>query len=94
MKVSGIDIESNVERIKQHIKDDTTLSSSMRTTLDLSLLCYVSVLDLIVATVVSLHQAIQIGKKHQKVTVRIKRVGKKAQRLHLMSIQRLHTNCP
>ena len=38
MKVSGIDIESNVEKIKQQIKADTTLSPSMRTTLDLLLL--------------------------------------------------------
>ena len=38
MKVSGIDIESNVERIKQQIEGDTTLSPSMRTTLDLLLL--------------------------------------------------------
>jgi len=45
MKVSGIDIESNIEKIKQQIKDDKTLSLSMRTTLDLlvlivNLLCY------------------------------------------------------
>ena len=38
MKVNGIDIESNVEKIKQQIEADTTLSLSMRTTLDLLLL--------------------------------------------------------
>ncbi len=38
MKVSGIDIESSVEKIKQQIEADKTLSSSMRTTLDLLLL--------------------------------------------------------
>jgi len=38
MKVSGIDIESNVEKIKQQIEADKTLSVSMRTTLDLLLL--------------------------------------------------------
>ena len=38
MKVSGIDIESNIEKIKQQIEDDKTLSVSMRTTLDLLLL--------------------------------------------------------
>ncbi len=38
MKVSGIDIESSVEKIKQQIEADTTLSPSMRTTLDLLLL--------------------------------------------------------
>lgn len=38
MKVSGIDIESNVEKIKQQIEADKTLSPSMRTTLDLLLL--------------------------------------------------------
>ena len=38
MKVSGIDIESNIEKIKQQIEDDKTLSPSMRTTLDLLLL--------------------------------------------------------
>ena len=38
MKVSGLDIESNVEKIKQQIEADKTLSPSMRTTLDLLLL--------------------------------------------------------
>ncbi len=38
MKISGIDIESNVENIKQQILADKTLSPSMRTTLDLLLL--------------------------------------------------------
>ncbi|MEI6896364.1 MAG: hypothetical protein V5786_02545 [Psychromonas sp.] len=38
MKVNGIDIESNVERIKQQIEADATLSPSIRTTLDLLLL--------------------------------------------------------
>jgi hypothetical protein len=38
MKVSGIDIGSNVEKIKQQIEADTTLSPSMRTTFDLLLL--------------------------------------------------------
>lgn len=38
MKVSGIDIESNIEKIKQQIEGDKTLSPSMRTTLDLLLL--------------------------------------------------------
>ena len=38
MKVSGIDIESSVEKIKQQIEADKTLSASMRTTLDLLLL--------------------------------------------------------
>ncbi len=38
MKVSGIDIESNVEKIKQQIEADKTLSPSMRVTLDLLLL--------------------------------------------------------
>jgi len=38
MKVSGIDIESSVDKIKQQIEDDKTLSPSMRTTLDLLLL--------------------------------------------------------
>ena len=30
MKVSGLDIESNVEKIKQQIEADKTLSPSMR----------------------------------------------------------------
>ena len=38
MKISGIDIESSIEKIKQQIEDDKTLSSSIRTTLDLLLL--------------------------------------------------------
>jgi transposase len=38
MKVSGIDIESSVEKIKQQIEADKTLSFSMRITLDLLLL--------------------------------------------------------
>lgn len=38
MKVNGIDIESNIEKIKKQIEDDKTLSPSMRTTLDLLLL--------------------------------------------------------
>ena len=38
MKISGIDIESNVERIKQQIEADDTLSPSMRATFDLLLL--------------------------------------------------------
>ena len=38
MKISGIDIESNVEKIKQQIEADKTLSASMRITLDLLLL--------------------------------------------------------
>ncbi|WP_372882149.1 hypothetical protein [Psychromonas sp.] len=38
MKVSGIDIGSNIEKIKQPIEADNTLSPSMRTTLDLLLL--------------------------------------------------------
>ena len=38
MKVSGIDIESNVEKIKLQIEADKTLSPSMRVTLDLLLL--------------------------------------------------------
>jgi transposase len=38
MKVSGIYIESNVEKIKQQIEADKTLSSSMRVTLNLLLL--------------------------------------------------------
>lgn len=38
MKVSGIDIQSNLEKIKQQIEADKTLSPSMRTTLDLLLL--------------------------------------------------------
>lgn len=38
MKVSGIDIENNIEKIKQQIEADKTLSPSMRTTLDLLLL--------------------------------------------------------
>jgi transposase len=37
MKVSGIDIESSVEKIKQQIEVDKTLSPSMRVTLDLLL---------------------------------------------------------
>lgn len=38
MKISGLDIENNVERIKQQIEADDTLSPSMRTTFDLLLL--------------------------------------------------------
>ena len=38
MKVSGIDIESNIENIKQQIEADNTLSPSMRTAMDLLLL--------------------------------------------------------
>ncbi|MCG6202944.1 IS66 family transposase [Psychromonas antarctica] len=38
MKVSGIDIESSVEKIKQQIEADKTLSASMRATFDLLLL--------------------------------------------------------
>jgi len=38
MKISGIDIESNIEKIKQQIESDKTLSPSIRTTLDLLLL--------------------------------------------------------
>ena len=38
MKVSGIDIESSVKKIKQQIEADETLSTSMRATLDLLLL--------------------------------------------------------
>lgn len=38
MKVSGIDIESNIENIKQQIEADNTLSPSMRAAMDLLLL--------------------------------------------------------
>lgn len=38
MKVSGIDIESNIENIKQQIEADKTLSASMRMAMDLLLL--------------------------------------------------------
>ena len=38
MKVSSIDIESSLEKIKWHIETDKTLSPSMRVTLDLLLL--------------------------------------------------------
>ncbi len=38
MKISGIDIERNIDNIKQKIQDDKTLSPSMRATFDLLLL--------------------------------------------------------
>ncbi len=38
MKISGIDIESNIENIQAQIKADKTLSPSMRTAIDLLLL--------------------------------------------------------
>jgi transposase len=38
MKVGGIDIESNIENIKQQIEADNTLSPSMRIAMDLLLL--------------------------------------------------------
>ncbi len=38
MKISGIDIERNIDNIKQQIQDDKTLSPSMRATFDLLLL--------------------------------------------------------
>ena len=38
MKVSGIDIESNINNIKAQIEADNTLSPSMRTAMDLLLL--------------------------------------------------------
>ncbi|MFT7413072.1 MAG: transposase, partial [Paraglaciecola sp.] len=38
MKVSGIDIESNIDNIKAQIEADKTLSPSMRTAMDLLLL--------------------------------------------------------
>jgi transposase len=38
MKVSGIDIESNINNIKAQIEADNTLSPSMRTIMDLLLL--------------------------------------------------------
>ena len=38
MKVSGIDIESNIDNIKAQIEADKTLSASMRAAIDLLLL--------------------------------------------------------
>jgi hypothetical protein len=80
MKVSGIDIESNIEKIKQQIADDKTLSPSMRTTLDLlllivNLLC--QRLGLNSRNSSKPPSTVRTEKNHSGITVQIKQADKK-----------------
>jgi transposase len=80
MKVSGIDIESNIEKIKQQIADDKTLSPSMRTTLDLlllivNLLC--QRLGLNSRNSSKPPSSVRTEKNHPGITVQIKQADKK-----------------
>lgn len=98
MKVSGIDIESNVEKIKQQIEADKTLSTSMRTALDLlllivSLLC--QGLGLNSRNSSKPPSTDPNRKNHLKTIVQIRVVDKKAikgQRYHLIKIRMQRTS--